>query len=621
MTLHSDFASKTSRVPHFYANGTTGNDANSGLVVGAPKLTLGAVFALVPDILSQNCVVHLAGTFDEFGTVRLNKHILDGVTLFVSGEDDFTVFDDNGGAHFATAGGTTIASITEAVGGLGVDAYKGYFLHVLDGADAGDVQMLQGNTAGVLTPCSNFAVDPGVGGATFDIVRPTTLLTSTVAPSTLYLNNSGSGSLIVQLLSVGGTQCGIQALGNCYARQFSHITVAGTLAVPLRLKQSVVSLFGSKYDVVEGSGTFGTQLTDSHGGVGVVGAYTTYLEDVHYAGLSSSTFGPIVAQNTSFNNVHHGCRFKGLSTFKGCSMITAATFTNSVGYAPTTFDLSGTVNVLVSEGSHLVFDDVDVADATGNGIQVERHSVLEMTGIVTSSAANGAFGCFITQGGHVKITSGAAPSMTGASGDVTIDGTNLHCTWAEVDAALPGHMKVKHETFQCPTVGGTNVHAQFAGDFNTGAGITQPDYPRNLQVDFNAAWDGGNVVVTGVGADGRTRTETFVDPGGAGVVVGTEAFAVITNLENTGTFGAGTVDVQLAAAANTVLGVTSRNVAAFLKMTIGTHTFGASLVPTHEAVAAEVLTKGTFRPTTAPTAAIDYHIWYSDYSPPVSIRE
>jgi len=160
---------------------------------------------------------------------------------------------------------------------------------------------------------------------------------------------------------------------------------------------------------------------------------------------------------------------------------------------------------------------------------------------------------------------------------------------------------VRREVFIAPAAGASNVHAQIVANIDSGAGLTQPGTPRNLQLVTNAAWDGGSLEVTGYCADGILRTETIVPVVGGGTKVGTYAFALLTHLKNTGTFSAGTADLQLAAAASTSFGVAARGIVDFLKLAVD----GAN-----EAIAAESLSLGTFRPTTVPNAAHHYEITY-----------
>jgi len=162
-------------------------------------------------------------------------------------------------------------------------------------------------------------------------------------------------------------------------------------------------------------------------------------------------------------------------------------------------------------------------------------------------------------------------------------------------------LMMRHEYLLNPAAGNTNVLAQKAADFDVDTGFTQPAHSRNLQVTFGAAWDGGNAVVTGICADGVERSETFLAVAGGNTAVGTVAFAKLTRAYNTGTRGAGTCDIMLATDATTVFGVCARRISEFVKM---------SCAGTVEAIAAESLVLGTWRPTTVPNAAKSYDIVY-----------
>lgn len=143
-----------------------------------------------------------------------------------------------------------------------------------------------------------------------------------------------------------------------------------------------------------------------------------------------------------------------------------------------------------------------------------------------------------------------------------------------------------------PAAGGTNVHATFAGvHLLVTSAITQPDCPRNVQIDAAGA---GDFSIIGVNVNGATITDTLT-AGGAGVVVGVKAFAGFTSLSGTagGTW-------QFAAAADTVFGLGTD--------TAAVHALYANGVK--EAVAFNS-THFTFKPTTAPAGNTDYLLWYS----------
>jgi hypothetical protein len=94
-------------------------------------------------------------------------------------------------------------------------------------------------------------------------------------------------------------------------------------------------------------------------------------------------------------------------------------------------------------------------------------------------------------------------------------------------------------------------------------GITNPDYPRALQIKGNAAGISGNVVITGINIAGETITETIV-ANGASAVSGSKAFKTITGITlparnaEDDAISVGVIDVlglPYKLAANTVLAV------------------------------------------------------------------
>lgn len=174
-------------------------------------------------------------------------------------------------------------------------------------------------------------------------------------------------------------------------------------------------------------------------------------------------------------------------------------------------------------------------------------------------------------------------------------------------------VQVEHETIVQPDAGGAAVHAQFTDDFDVTSGFTDPDVSRNVQAVKGANWPASvGVVVEGKNVAGTAVSE-FLNPAAGATAVGVVAFALInrafsssdgsTPTTNGVTAGAGvTLDVQLAAAANTVFGLTKTPVAI-----VKVRANGLS-----EAAAAFSAANQTFRPTTDPTGgAVTYDVWYT----------
>ena len=94
-----------------------------------------------------------------------------------------------------------------------------------------------------------------------------------------------------------------------------------------------------------------------------------------------------------------------------------------------------------------------------------------------------------------------------------------YCSIAAVDAIAPGPANVAPATALADALTTTL----------TTVDITQPPAPRVLSITGNAATAVGDVVVTGLDANGDALVETIVSTGAA-TVVGTRAFASITTI-------------------------------------------------------------------------------------------
>lgn len=85
------------------------------------------------------------------------------------------------------------------------------------------------------------------------------------------------------------------------------------------------------------------------------------------------------------------------------------------------------------------------------------------------------------------------------------------------------------------TKAATAIHAAIAGNTSVVAvttGITNPTYIRNLLITFQAAWDGGDVVVVGTNQFDAVISETFVS-NPASTRVGLKIFKTVTSVAHT----------------------------------------------------------------------------------------
>lgn len=142
-----------------------------------------------------------------------------------------------------------------------------------------------------------------------------------------------------------------------------------------------------------------------------------------------------------------------------------------------------------------------------------------------------------------------------------------------------------------------DVHATIAANTSIApvtTGLTSPVYPRNARVTFLAAWDGGDVVLTGTDQFGVAQTETFTSNPGA-VVVGVKVWKTIDSIMHT----------VVGATANTY------SVGSGDKLGLGMIPSAGFFIGTHDGLT-ELMTldaaNGGFTPATLPNGAVNYSV-------------
>jgi hypothetical protein len=126
-------------------------------------------------------------------------------------------------------------------------------------------------------------------------------------------------------------------------------------------------------------------------------------------------------------------------------------------------------------------------------------------------------------------------------------------------------------------------------------GITSPAVPRCVSVTAGAAYDGGNITITGTNQFGAAISEVII-PTQSQKTLGVKAFKTVTSIRKaavgTGSHATNTLSVGW----DNVIGIVATPVSAAATLTLAG-------VP--EAVTID-LTNKTWKPTTAPNATNDY---------------
>jgi hypothetical protein len=141
----------------------------------------------------------------------------------------------------------------------------------------------------------------------------------------------------------------------------------------------------------------------------------SYLRNIVFA--QSSVEGDMVQKGSRFVN----SQFVDITT--PFSFVNY--FLNTSGYAATRLD--GGCKFIKSDiyiGASVTFN------AATYGIEVIQSRV-QFNGVVTGTGNT--FGMYIHQNSYCKVVSGSVPTLSGSSGDVTVDGSTQATTWATVD--------------------------------------------------------------------------------------------------------------------------------------------------------------------------------------------
>jgi hypothetical protein len=430
----------TTAVSHYYVS-DAGNDSNDGLTVGTPKLTLSAVFALVPDKIKHNTCVHLSGTFSDWGNVQLARLVDLGVLLIIDGG---TATTDVVADTVSDINSTT--TIGKGAAGWGVDAYKGYTVEITSGGQIGVKRTIQGNTATTLTVCKNWT-DPGAL-AHFKITRPTATLTATATPSSLTMVNvgatgyaygtTGAGTLVIQNLYFAGTNSALNIQNSSGKVVVCGVILNSTASAPVFLYNSNFVVLAESY--VYNTSTFALDTLNGTN-VSLLGAagtssYIWVLNCVNVF-IQGGFFKYIWCQNTNSLGIQNGVRTHRLNCYN-----TAIQFANSSSYALITIGGSTDSGFLLERSYTIVGDYVTFPSNAAHGMYLfESTARITGTSVKLAGTGNTSAGVYCDFGSRVLVSSGATPTVAGATeasspaGNVTWVNVNGGTILAELNSA------------------------------------------------------------------------------------------------------------------------------------------------------------------------------------------
>jgi len=435
MALIKDFASSTIKESHFYADGTSGDDANDGKTPATPKKTLAAVSALVPYELKHNVAVHLSGVFNYPDVGRFNVSVDSDVSLLIDGGDSLTVIDDNSGSNY-TATAASTSSITDGAASWVVDSLFGYWIKILTGPAAGQMRTIHGNTATAITPTMKFSVSPGIG-ATFVIYRPSTELVGGSTYGTqeckLDITNVGFGNVVVQnLYTSGGYAYFAPFNGRCILRAIIANSTASATGCIFASGNNLVACWG--YSYLDPT-TFADDALIRLGFSQIHASGWLYYLNNQNVQFFASVARRLKCDTADLFFAGYGNRFLGKplellkvkSTFGFAYDISTSAQTkidNSDGVGV----LLDACNITLSQYSPYP---LSISNSASHAIQMKNNSILTVEEVIEGSG-NGGAGIMAYGNSQVLVKDGVVPTVTGTVGDISVDGTVQDATWAQI---------------------------------------------------------------------------------------------------------------------------------------------------------------------------------------------
>lgn len=395
-----------------------GSDTNHGLTSDLPIKTLAALAKKIRGAVGIVTVRLAAGSFALPSGQVLNLPDVAQGYVYLRGTATASGLGTRTASSGTSGSGVTFGTVTDTTGGLTTNAWKGWILRFVTGANAGAMRFVRSNTATVFSIVGVFASAIS-NGDTFVIEKPGTTITCTnhthwnsqkmvidyvdfQPTSTKAIAFSGEVTLNEVWLSSGGTLGGIRC----------HTGILNLGASPDAQADNLASNIYSGLAV-----TASARLASINGGV--------------INALKSAFLG------TNGNVVFTG---KSLGVFVNCAFDAGSSLAiSSTGCTGSViqcrFDgTGGTVGgIAVAGQSNCLISTCDVSNTTGNGVSFTQGS----TGVVTTltGTGNSLYGLSALTGSRVTATNPGSNTLTGTSGDVQVGALGAK-TWTLINGAL-----------------------------------------------------------------------------------------------------------------------------------------------------------------------------------------
>jgi len=446
----------------FTVDGVAGNDANVG-TVAHPFATLTRAFTAVSPTPRGKSRILLVGA----GPYAAPANVSGVVPAGPNGQPLVVVGD----AYTQVAtGAVTLRSGAALTTGLNLaaDQVRGWIYHGLTGVSAGQYQQIATNTVGpnsVLTLLSGALYTVGAPGDTFEILRPTTVITvngTSLSNGFLgfwrcVLNTGATGLIIGDEIEIGFDVCEWQSGGaanlnvddaKVYAQPF-----AGNPIVPLGFHLANSQVFARITDIGSPIGSF-------------VGVYEHGHALIYFSGqpkYAGSYVGGATLNNPT-GSVVLNFSYGGFDLANAAAGFTAVSlsgsgsnFSCSNGWNRFALGGAGTFGLVAGYDSYANCTNC-LFTGCGTAMAGSRRGVVYAQNV--SGSTGNVLGGLVSHGG--AILSGGSVAVTGSSGDVQIDG-QVPKSWATAFGA---------DSIIQSNAGLSGTQFSFSGGLTGGAGAT-----------------------------------------------------------------------------------------------------------------------------------------------------
>lgn len=426
------YATRTRAVEHYYLDGTSGDDANSGLSASEPIKTFERLDEIVPRFIDHHTVVHLSGNIVvPYSWTQLLSGRTIGAYVLIDGGTDVTVVDDNGGANYtATGNGTNQFTVSGA--GWSENTFKRTEVEILSGDLAGYRVSCWGNTTETL---SLGTMPSAPGNVDFRFVKPLTTISGTSGEFLSLMGNNysraadntdGVGMHLTNIRLVGNLGFYIEKC-TC-GPSFMNFHINTTSSTPMNAQACTLYASGGKWD----STTLDRTYTPYVFGLVSTSTSAMTLMDV----ISSYLYGSSIAGAVNIHNFPRSSYCVGSSTNIDGKVSVYGSQSLKIVAAGTNFGPQTTINggLYIQNHASCGTSDIDTAavinNASGPAVEVVGSNI--RVGAFTGGGST--FGMYAHNGSAISLT--AAPTVSGTTGFLTFDGTTTcsGVSWASIAA-------------------------------------------------------------------------------------------------------------------------------------------------------------------------------------------